>query len=110
MVAETFFRDHKDALIKRMPQDETAGSASSMTWVFTAACDAARRDELADYVVKNFAAVPGGDRVTKQAIESMDQCIANRKLLEPEIKAWLGGYRPPPPPRDKDAKPPAKNK
>jgi len=27
----------------------------------------------------------------------MDQCIAQKKLLEPEIKAWLGGLRLPKP-------------
>jgi len=31
--------------------------------------------------------------VVKQNIEAMDQCIARRKLLEPEIRAWLGGVR-----------------
>ena len=96
-VAEQFFRAHKDEILKKVPQDEVTGGFSQATELFTAGCDATRRDELADYVTKTFAAQPGGARVVKQAIESMDQCIASRTLLEPEIRGWLGGVKIPKP-------------
>ena len=48
-------------------------------------------------MTKHFASMPGGARTVKQAIESMDQCIASKQLLEPEIRAWLGGFKPPKP-------------
>jgi hypothetical protein len=38
--------------------------------------------------------MPGGARTVQQAIEAMDQCIARRKLVEPEIRGWLGGGKP----------------
>jgi hypothetical protein len=38
--------------------------------------------------------MPGGARTVQQAIEGMDQCIARRKLMEPEIRSWLAGGKP----------------
>ena len=103
--AETFFRTHMVELVKRMPQDEVAGGFTSVTWLFAAACDGARRDELADYLTKTFSAQPGGVRIVKQAIESLDQCIASRTLLEPAIRGWLGGVKIPKPTAAKPTKP-----
>ncbi|MDB4954501.1 MAG: Peptidase, partial [Myxococcales bacterium] len=96
-VAETYVRDHKDELFKRMPHDEVSGGVWNITALFTGACDATRRDAIADYVTKNFGTLPGGARVVQQGIEVMDQCIASRKILEPEVRAWLGGVKIPKP-------------
>jgi hypothetical protein len=74
----------------------TSGAAS-FAYTFTRACDAKRRDEITEYVTKHFAGFPGGERVIRQAIEGMDQCIARRARLEPEVRAWLGGFRLPRP-------------
>jgi hypothetical protein len=96
-VAQAFYRAHEAEILKRMPQDETAGPVAGMAWVFAGTCDAAKRDEIAEFVTKHFASMPGGEREVKQAIEGMDQCIASRKLLEPEVRGWLGGYKIPKP-------------
>lgn len=48
---------------------------------------------LADYVTTTFAKLPGGKRTVEQAIEGMDQCIARRTLIEPELRRWLAGPR-----------------
>jgi alanyl aminopeptidase len=94
-VAEKFLRENEKALLARLPQDEVTGSVAGLAGVFTSACDAKRRDEIADYVTKHYAGVAGGDRIVKQAIEGMDQCIASRAMIEPEIRAFLGGWKPP---------------
>jgi hypothetical protein len=94
---EKFFRDHADELLARIPKDEVTSGAASYAYVITRACDGARRDEIADYVTHRFGSLPGGDRTVKQAIESMDRCIATRAILEPEIRAWLGGFKIPRP-------------
>jgi hypothetical protein len=78
-----------------MPQDEVTGGLGRMAFVFTGSCDAKRRDDIADFVTKHFAVLPGGEHDVKEAIEGMDQCIAMRASLEPEIRAWLGGWKPP---------------
>ena len=69
--------------------------------IFTATCDPARRDDIAEFVTRHFGSMPGGERIVKQAIEGMDQCIASRKLVEPAVRGWLGGYKIPKPKADK---------
>jgi hypothetical protein len=104
-VAQQFFRDHTDAILPRLPSSETTAPVARMSGLFTATCRAEQRDAIVDYVKRSFEPLPGGPRIVRQNIEAMDQCIASRKLLEPEVKAWLEGLRPPPPPQAaKDAK------
>jgi alanyl aminopeptidase len=88
-----FFRQHEQALIKRVPASGPNSSAAGFAYLFTNACKADERDAIAAYVTKTFAGLAGGPRTVKQAIEGMDQCIARRKLLETEVKAWLAGIR-----------------
>jgi Pyruvate/2-oxoacid:ferredoxin oxidoreductase gamma subunit len=100
-VSQQFFRDHQAEIKKAMPQDGTSGAFTFMSALFTATCKADQRDAIAEYVKQTFAGLPGGKRIVNQNIEAMDQCIARRKVLEPEVKGWLGGVK---------AKPPAKAK
>ena len=72
--------------------------------MFANTCLAARHDEIAGLISSTFASKPGGDRVVKNALEMMDQCIAYRAHVDPEIRGWLGGVkipRPPTPPKKK---------
>jgi alanyl aminopeptidase len=88
-VTRQFFREHKDAILKRIPTDGTTGGQSWLAYVFTAGCTPDQRDEVADYVTTNFAEQQGGARVVHQALENLDQCAARRRLIEPELRAWL---------------------
>ena len=92
-IAEAFLRTHGDELEKRLPHDEVSGAMHGIVHVFTNACDPKRRDELAAEVTKRFGARPGGAHVVAEAIEQMDQCIATRAALEPEVRGWLGGVK-----------------
>jgi ERAP1-like protein len=93
LTSQQFFKDHKDAILARIPSDGTTGGPAWVTYVFTSSCAAERRDEIVDYVTATFAKLPGGERTVQQAIEGMDQCIARRKLIEPGIRSWLSGGR-----------------
>jgi len=97
VVARQFFRDNHVAILKRIPQDETASPIAGWSSLFTGTCKADERDAIAAYVTQTFGPLPGGIRLVKQNIEEMDQCIARRKLLDPEIRAWLDGVRLPKP-------------
>ena len=90
IAAQQFFRAHLDDLLKRIPSEGTASGQAYFAFIFTSSCSAARRDELARYVTDTFARMDGGARIVQQAIEGMDQCIAQRALIEPELRAWLG--------------------
>ena len=106
-VAQQFFRDHAAEIMKRAPSSETTSPLARLSGLFTATCRADQRDAVVDYVKKTFEQLPGGPRVVRQSIEAMDQCIASRQLLEPEVTAWLAGLRPPKAPKAGGGKAPA---
>jgi alanyl aminopeptidase len=92
--SQTFFREHQAEIMKTMPQDGTSGPFARLSGLFTATCRADQREAITEYVKKTFGALPGGKRIIAQNLEQMDQCIARREQLEPEIRAWLTGTKP----------------
>jgi hypothetical protein len=76
-----------------MPHETVTGAAGLMVGLFTAGCNAATRDEVAAYVADHFSMLSGAKRVIEQDVEAMDQCIAKRALVEPEVRAWLSGVK-----------------
>ncbi len=92
-LAERFVRDHLDTLLARFPKDATTGGGAVFASLFTGACEPARRDELAAFVTTRFASLPGGARIVAQAIESMDQCIAWKAQVGPQVERWLATLR-----------------
>jgi hypothetical protein len=90
MAVEQWIRTNWSALQKRLPPPSELGIAPTFGAVFTTACDPARRDEIAAYVTKQFGSYMGGALQVKQQIEQMDQCIAQRGLVGPSLRAWLG--------------------
>jgi alanyl aminopeptidase len=99
---QAFFQSHQTELMKRLPPiDDTGSSVYAFALPFALDCDAAHRDERVDFMKKTFSAIPGAPRPIVQLTEQLDRCIATRKLLEPEIRGWLGGVK-----IQKPAKPP----
>jgi len=99
-LAEAFFRAHSAELLKRMPQDEVAGTLNGVVELFTEACDPARRDEIVREITTRFGERAGAPQVIAEKTEALDHCIANRRALEPELRGWLGGVKIPRPPAD----------
>ncbi|MCX5747013.1 MAG: M1 family metallopeptidase [Proteobacteria bacterium] len=97
VVAQEFFKAHQAAILARIPPDGTASSAAGIAEVFTASCDPTRRDAIVAYVTATFVKLPGGERTVQQAIDAMDQCIASRALVLPELRGWLTGVKIPKP-------------
>ena len=109
-VARRFFAAHKPAILARLPQDTATDPIAGYARLFTSVCKADQREATTAYVRKEFSQLAGGDRVVDQAVESMNQCIAERAVLEPEIRGWLTGVKIPKPGKpaiadDKPAKP-----
>jgi alanyl aminopeptidase len=92
-VSQAFFREHQAEIMKAMPQDGTSGPLARLSGLFTQTCDPDQREAITEYVKKTFGAMPGGKRILSQNLEAMDQCIERRKVVEPEIRAWLTGAR-----------------
>jgi alanyl aminopeptidase len=83
---QAFFRDHLDELVASLPEQGKARIAE----IVTRACDPATRDALATRVTDTFTKVLGGPRAVTQAIERMDQCIAQKALLAPALAKRFG--------------------
>ncbi len=96
-VARRFFKEHKGEILARLPKDLVTNPVAGYARLFTGTCKAEQRDEITAYVQKEFSSLPGGKRVVDQAIESMNQCIARRAVLEPELRGWLTGVKIPKP-------------
>ena len=41
------------------------------------------------FVTPTFGSIFGGERVVKQQIERMDQCIRERAAIAPSLAAWI---------------------
>jgi cytosol alanyl aminopeptidase len=93
-VAEQFVRAHKDRLLDRLPKDAVTGTIGLVAVLFAGSCDETQRDEAKSYVTESFARLVGGQRVIDQSFEAMDQCIASRKQIEPELRAFFAGGKP----------------
>ncbi len=91
--AQTFYDTHRVTILGRLPKDATTSLVAELSGIFTSTCRAEQREAIVARVSREFAPLPGGAHVVAENIEDMDQCIAQRTLLEPELKAWLGGLR-----------------
>ncbi|HEY0251713.1 MAG TPA: ERAP1-like C-terminal domain-containing protein, partial [Kofleriaceae bacterium] len=89
---EKFYLAHAEELAKRFGEDVESGAIYAEVGLFTAACDPRRRDEIVAAIAP-FAKKPGAERVVAQATEGLDQCIATRTVLEPEIREWLDSVK-----------------
>jgi hypothetical protein len=92
-IAERFLRDHEATLLARMPRDSVTGLSGWFASVLTASCDRSKRDEANRYALDHYASLPGGQAMIVQQFEEMDQCIARRELLAPQIRGWLSGIK-----------------
>jgi alanyl aminopeptidase len=93
-VMQDFFQAHEAALMQRLPHDDTSSGIAMLAHLFTDTCQAAERDAVVRYATERFAPLPGGKTMVEQALEAMDQCIATRAALTPQIRVWLAASSP----------------
>jgi alanyl aminopeptidase len=104
-VAERFVRAHADTLLQKMPKESATGESGLFIHVMTAHCDETKREDAEKFLRATIGKIPGGKREIDQAMEELDHCVAYRKTIGPEVKAWLSGVKLPKPAPPKPAKP-----
>jgi alanyl aminopeptidase len=83
-----FLKSHYDALARRLP--EGLGSpVAYLPWVAAGLCTPAGRREIETFFAPRAATIEGAPRILDHALESVDQCIAGKKVEEPSIAAFL---------------------
>src|SRR3569833_2797517 len=86
-----YLRAHFAEIKQRLPTSKNEDFPIFLLLVqpFANACDPARRDEIATFLTDHFSKLPSAARPVKQAIETMDNCIASKRALEPALRLWL---------------------
>ncbi|HEY1552143.1 MAG TPA: M1 family metallopeptidase [Kofleriaceae bacterium] len=88
-------KDHIDQLLAKMPvvADDDFPIALSLVFLELGTCEPAQREANVTFVRDHFSKLPGAQLVIKESTESDDQCIAQKRLLEPSLRTWLGKSR-----------------
>jgi hypothetical protein len=84
--AWAFFRESYDRFIARIPPEWGARYILSVGESF---CSDAHRDEYKDFFGAKAETFPGGPRRFNQHVERINLCIAEKKLREPAVRAYL---------------------
>jgi cytosol alanyl aminopeptidase len=92
-LAEQFLRANEAKLMAVLPTDSVTGLSGGFSSVLAASCDKTKRDEAKKYALEHYGKLPGGAQVIEQVFEGMDQCIAARELLAPQLRGWLSGVK-----------------
>jgi alanyl aminopeptidase len=90
-VAAAFVREHVDALVKRFPATAMNTGPAMFAGLLADRCDASQRDEIAAWLNQHLVPTPQSQRAVTEAIERMDQCIAWRAIVQPQVEHWLSG-------------------
>ena len=80
-----FARDHLDELAARLP----AESKGSLAYAVSFDCDPATRD-AAVQAAESLRKHPGAPHAVDQAIERLDECIAQKALQAPALATYFG--------------------
>ena len=84
-----FVKQHLNQLLARVPRDAGDDYAANLPEVGSAFCDASHRAQVESFFSDRVKAYTGGPRTLAQTLEGIDQCIANRQKLTPELQAFL---------------------
>jgi len=85
----TFVRENLDKLVARLPREVGGDYAASLPLVGGAFCDASRRSQIDSFFRQRVAQYTGGPRNLENVLEEIDLCTAQRKVLAPELAAFL---------------------
>lgn len=78
--------EHGKELLARFPADDTF-APFMLYGPFT--CDPAQRDATVGVMTQLFGKMSGAAKILRQNVEDIDQCIAQRAIVEPSLRAWL---------------------
>ncbi|HJW57336.1 MAG TPA: M1 family metallopeptidase [Burkholderiaceae bacterium] len=84
-----FVRQHYDALLARLPEDY---GALLPKWG-NMLCSRSERDTFDSFHRQRAALHPGGTRNFLQALETIDLCLANRRMQGGKVKRYLAASR-----------------
>jgi alanyl aminopeptidase len=82
-------QQHLDELLKRLPREVGEDFAADLPSVGKRFCDADKRAEVEAFFKDRVKDYVGGPRTLAKTLESIDLCMARKKVLGPELAAFL---------------------
>ncbi|HEY3801176.1 MAG TPA: M1 family metallopeptidase [Kofleriaceae bacterium] len=94
-VNAAWVKEHIDQLLAKMPvvADDDFPIALALSFVVLDTCEPDHRDDYIAFAHEKFGNLPGAKLALTQASERNDHCLAQRHLLEPSLRTWLGKSR-----------------
>jgi len=89
-LAYDFVKQNWDHLVAKLPTD----TGAFLPYVATGYCDAGHRQDVENYFSGRSTKYTGGPRILTQVLEGIDLCVANKKVQEASVAAFLKAYKP----------------
>jgi alanyl aminopeptidase len=86
-----WMRANVDKLVARFPTGDGSFAKYLLWGMWT--CEAKDRDATVKVMRDVFGKIPNATTLLAQRIEAIDQCIAQRALVEPSMREWLRSAR-----------------
>ena len=83
--AYAFTRQHHETLVARLPAEVGA----ALPLVGKPLCDEAQKADLLAAFKPSATKLPGGPHLLDQAVEAIELCIAERKVVRPSVETFL---------------------
>lgn len=87
-----FVQQNVDKLVTAIPREVGEDFAAYLPSVGGSFCDSEHRDALQSFFADRIKNYTGGPRNLAQVVEQINLCIAKRKVLAPELSAFLNRY------------------
>lgn len=87
-----FLKEHLNDLLPKLPGEVGGDFAAGLPRVGGAFCDPQHRSDLKAFFEDKVAKYTGGPRNLQNTLESIDLCIARKKILGPQIAQFLRNY------------------
>jgi alanyl aminopeptidase len=84
-----FVKGHVDELLSKLPREVGGDFAAQLPETGRGFCDASHRDEVQAFFQERVKEYTGGPRNLAKTIESINVCIAQKKVLGPELASFL---------------------
>jgi alanyl aminopeptidase len=87
-----FVRGNLDALLTGLPREVGGDFASYLPSTGNDFCDAAHRQQVDNFFRDRVNSYTGGQRTLRNTLETIDVCIARKKVLGPGIAQFLKSW------------------
>ena len=87
-----FVEEHLNELLPKLPGEVGGDFAAGLPGVGRAFCDAEHRSDVKSFFDDKVTKYAGGPRNLQNVLETIDLCVARKKVLQPQLAEFLRNY------------------